>query len=94
MDKIKSITFDIEAQNALPKHIKDKMRKDLKEAEAKQCDIPVVTCSAEEAITLLKYYEEKCFKTINEKLVLVSDKHLQKYNTYKNWLDNKELHYR
>jgi hypothetical protein len=42
MDKIKSITFDIEAQNALPKHIKDKMRKDRKEAEDKQLLIPRV----------------------------------------------------
>ena len=45
MEKIKSITFDIEAQNALPKHIKDKMRKDRKEAEAKQLLIPRVVKS-------------------------------------------------
>tara|TARA_R110002153_G_C13003359_1_gene465380 strand:+ start:253 stop:549 length:297 start_codon:yes stop_codon:yes gene_type:complete len=56
--------------------------------------LPVVTCSAEEAIILLKYYEEKCFTEVNGKLVLVRDEHLQKYNTYKNWLNNKELHYR
>lgn len=43
MDRIKSITFDKEAQNALPKHIKDKMRADRKEAEAKQLLIPRVS---------------------------------------------------
>ena len=51
-------------------------------------------CSANEAITLLKYYEEKCFTKVNGRLILVNNKDLHKYNTIKAWLDNKEKHYR
>lgn len=36
MDKIKSITFNKEAQNNLPKEVKDKMKKDRKQAEKEQ----------------------------------------------------------
>ena len=36
MDKIKSITFDKEAQNNLHKEVKDRMQKDRKQAEKKQ----------------------------------------------------------
>ena len=36
MNKIKCITFDKEAQNNLPKWVKDKMQKDRKEAQDKQ----------------------------------------------------------
>tara|TARA_R110000787_G_scaffold229259_4_gene336819 strand:+ start:503 stop:640 length:138 start_codon:yes stop_codon:yes gene_type:complete len=36
MDRIKSITFNKKAQDELPKWVKDKMKKDRKEAQAKQ----------------------------------------------------------
>ncbi len=36
MKKIKCITFDKEAQNALPNHIKEKMKADRKKAEQLQ----------------------------------------------------------
>ena len=49
MDRIKSITFDKEAQDNLPQHIKDKMKADRddarKKAESKGLNIPVVSKS-------------------------------------------------
>lgn len=36
MEETKSITFDKKAQDELPKHIKDKMRADRKQAEEEQ----------------------------------------------------------
>ena len=60
----------------------------------KKLNIPDATCSADEAIALLKYYQEKSGTKVNGKLVFARDEHLQKYKTYKTWLDNKELHYR
>lgn len=47
MDKIKSITFDKEAQDNLPQHIKDKMKADRdnarKKTKNKGLNIPIVT---------------------------------------------------
>ena len=45
MDKIKCITFDKEAQDALPQWVKDKMKADRKKAELKEkvCTDPFYT---------------------------------------------------
>ena len=47
MDRIKSITFDKEAQDNLPHHIKDKMKADRdnarKKTKSKGLNIPIVT---------------------------------------------------
>ena len=45
MDKIKSITFNKEAQNNLSKEVKDKMREDRKQAENEQLILHGVRCS-------------------------------------------------
>ena len=42
MERIKCITFDKEAQDNLPKWVKDKMKKQRKEAESKQLNLPDV----------------------------------------------------
>lgn len=39
MEKIKCLTFDLEAQNKLPQNIKDKMKKDREEAIKKQLPV-------------------------------------------------------
>lgn len=52
MDKIKSITFDKEAQNNLPKEVKDKMRKDRKQAEKEQLILHGVSSSLGKEMTI------------------------------------------
>lgn len=48
MEKIKCITFDMEAQNNLPKHIKEKMKKAREQAKAKQLPIHDVVRQSEQ----------------------------------------------
>lgn len=57
MDKIKSITFDNEAQNNLPKDVKDKMRKDRKQAEKEQLNLHGVSSSLDEGMTIEEHLQ-------------------------------------
>ena len=62
MDKIKSITFDYEAQNNISLEVWDKMREDRKQAEKEQLILHGVTNSfdlakANQAIELIKHAE-------------------------------------
>ena len=71
MEKIKCITFDKEAQNNLPKHIKDKMKADRKRAEAEQLNLhgvvgPKGTLVCDCGSTDLKDYNDGLSKTCND----------------------------
>ena len=53
MEKIKCITFDKEAQNNIPQHIKDKMKADREKAQNK--DIPCEICERDIVRTAITY---------------------------------------
>ncbi len=79
MDRIKCITFDQEAQNNLPKWVKDKMQKDRKEAQKKQLAIqvvkPMLLCVEKDTtflnITLGNKYE--MLQDIRHSYVIIND---------------------
>ena len=52
-----------------------------------------VSCTVQEAITLLEYYEKKCYENVMGRLVLINDEYLEHYNTYKKWLEKKKNDY-
>ena len=56
--------------------------------------IPVVTCSANEAITLFNFYAEKSCENIKGQLVPVRKEYLEQYKTMENWLKERHKHYR
>ena len=60
----------------------------------KKLTIPVVTCSADEAITLFNFYAEKSCENIKGQLVPVRKEYLEQYKTIENWLKTRHKHYR
>lgn len=91
-DAIKYCIENFDSQTATNRIVE--FWKDELKIQEQQCNIPVIICSADEAITLFNFYPEKSCENIKVQLVPVRKEYLEQYKTMESWLKTRHKHYK
>ena len=71
----------------------EEVRSFLNKAKSEALNMHVINCSAEEAITLFKFYEEESCEMAGGIRHHVNSEYLEQYKTIENWLKNRHKKY-